>query len=188
VAVLYQLCRFVEMRYTPVELLSLIDRAGNRTVEGCVGDYWPTLEPHLDVYFNTYYWFRVIAVHLVPCSALVVLNAALVLAMRRAQARHRQLVAQNRKSESRRLAESNVTTMMLVAVVGVFLVVEFPLAVLFIIVIVENTWSLPIIEPDRMATASLFVNLFILLSYPLNFLAAQRAVLAPNGVSETRRV
>jgi len=74
-------------------------------------------------------------------------------------------VAQNRKSESRRLAESNVTTMMLVAVVGVFLVVEFPLAFIFIIVIVENTWSLPIIEPERMAIASLFVNLFILLSY-----------------------
>lgn len=74
------------------------------------------------------------------------------------------LVAQNRKSESRRLAESNVTTMMLVAVVGVFLVVEFPLAVIFIIVIVENTWSLIIIEPHRMATVNLFVNLFILLS------------------------
>ena len=74
------------------------------------------------------------------------------------------LVAQNRKSESRRLAESNVTTMMLVAVVGVFLVVEFPLAVIFIIVIVENTWSLTIIEPHRMATVNLFVNLFILLS------------------------
>ena len=169
VAVVYQLCRFVEMRYTPVELPSRIDPTGNRTVVGCLNEYWPVLRPHLDAYFNTYYWFRVIAVHLVPCSALVALNAALVMAMRRAQARHRQLVAQNRKSESRRLAESNVTTMMLVAVVGVFLVVEFPLAFIFIIVIVENTWSLTIIEPDRMATASLFVNLFILLSYPLNF-------------------
>ena len=169
VAVLYQLCRFVEMRYTAVELTSLVDLTGSTTVVGCIGEYWPVLLPYLDAYFNTYYWFRVIAVHLVPCSALVALNAALVMAMRRAQARHRQLVAQNRKSESRRLAESNVTTMMLVAVVGVFLVVEFPLAVLFIIVIVENTWSLTIIEPERMATASLFVNLFILLSYPLNF-------------------
>ena len=169
VAVVYQICRFVEMRYSPVELPSNVDQTGNRTVSGCVSEYWPMLALHLDVYFNTYYWFRVIAVHLVPCSALVVLNAALVMAMRRAQARHRQLVAQNRKSESRRLAESNVTTMMLVAVVGVFLVVEFPLAVVFIIVIVENTWSLTIIEPERMATTSLFVNLFILLSYPLNF-------------------
>jgi len=169
VAVLYQLCRFVEMRYTPVELPSRIDQTGNTTVVGCIGEFWPILLPYVDAYFNTYYWFRVIAVHLVPCSALVALNAALVMAMRRAQARHRQLVAQNRKSESRRLAESNLTTMMLVAVVGVFLVVEFPLAVIFIIVIVENTWTLTIIEPDRMATASLFVNLFILLSYPLNF-------------------
>ena len=169
VAVVYQLCRFAEMRYTPVHLSSLVDPTENSTVVGCIGEYWPILLPYLDAYFNTYYWFRVIAVHLVPCSALVALNAALVMAMRRAQKRHRQLVAQNRKSESRRLAESNVTTMMLVAVVGVFLVVEFPLAVVFIIVIVENTWSLTIIAPDRMATASLFVNLFILLSYPLNF-------------------
>jgi len=161
VAVVYQLCRFVEMRYTPVQVPSLVDQTGNTTVVGCIGEYWPVLQPYLDAYFNTYYWFRVIAVHLVPCSALVALNAALVVAMRRAQARHRQLVAQNRKSESRRLAESNVTTMMLVAVVGVFLVVEFPLAVVFIIVIVENTWSFTIIQPQRMAIASLFVNLFI---------------------------
>jgi len=37
-----------------------------------------------------------------------------------------------RRSECRRLADSNVTTAMLVVVVGVFLVVEFPLAVLFV--------------------------------------------------------
>jgi len=164
VAVVYQLCRFAEMRFTPVEVPSAVDQTGNKTVVGCIGEYWPVLErnynpnpnskpywpvlePHLDAYFNVYYWFRVIAVHLVPCSALVGLTGALVAAMRRAHARHRQLVAQNRKSESRRLAESNVTTMMLVAVVGVFLVVEFPLAVVWIIVIVENTWSLRIVEP-----------------------------------------
>ena len=95
VAVLFQLCRFVEMRFTPVELPS---KFGNATVVGCIGEYWPHLMPHIDAYFNVYYWFRVVAVHLIPCSALVALNAALVMAMRRAQARHRQLVAQNRKS------------------------------------------------------------------------------------------
>jgi thyrotropin-releasing hormone receptor len=138
-------------------------------VIGCRYHYRLFLIPHLDAYFNIYYWFRVVAVHLVPCSALVALNAALVVAMRRAQARRRLLLAQNRRSESRRLAESNVTTMMLVAVVGVFLVVEFPLAVLFIVVIIENTMEVSIVDPDTMAAASLFVNLFILLSYPVNF-------------------
>jgi len=60
-------------------------------------------------------------IHLVPCSILIVLNALLVRTMRQAQRRRRQLLAQNRKSECRRLAEKNMTTMMLVAVVGVFL-------------------------------------------------------------------
>jgi len=36
------------MRYTPVELPSLVDPTGNRTVDGCVGEYWPILEPYLD--------------------------------------------------------------------------------------------------------------------------------------------
>jgi len=189
-ACLYQVSRFFELTYIPVELPSrnsahegaircttgvaensthTSSTATFDTVVGCRYEYRSFLRPHLTAYFNVYYWFRVIAVHLVPCSALVALTSALVAAMRRAQARRRLLLAQNRKSESRRLAESNVTTMMLVAVVGVFLVVEFPLAVIFIIVIIENTLDIAIVNPDSMATASLFVNLFILLSYPVNF-------------------
>jgi len=43
VAVLYQICRFAEMRYTAVQLPSLIDGTGNETVVGCIGEYWPVL-------------------------------------------------------------------------------------------------------------------------------------------------
>ena len=58
---------------------------------------------------------------------------------------------------------------MLLAVVGVFLLVEFPLAVLLITLIVENTFDvLTMAEEDR-RIASLFINLCILLSYPVNF-------------------
>ena len=57
----------------------------------------------------------------------------------------------------------------LVAVVCVFLLVEFPLAVLFIIYIAENMAKTVLIDLQTASVASLFVNFFILLSYPVNF-------------------
>lgn len=54
---------------------------------------------------------------------------------------------------------------MLVVVVGVFLVVEFPLAVLFVVVIVQNSLGVEIIGAQMGDTASVFINLLILLSY-----------------------
>ena len=48
---------------------------------------------------------------------------------------------------------------------GVFLVVEFPLAVLFVIVIVQNSLHVEIIDAAMGDTASVFINLLILLSY-----------------------
>jgi len=127
------------------------------------------IENHKQIYFNIYYWFRVVFIHLIPCFALVVLTALLINAMRRAQDRRQLLLKQNRRSESRRLAESNWTTLMLVAVVGVFLVVEFPLAILFILMLVRNTFDVEIVEQHSMELATLFVNMVIVLSYPFNF-------------------
>jgi len=122
------------------------------------------------VYFGVYFWCRVIVVHLVPCSALIVLNALLVREMRRAQRRRAHLLAINmRRNECRRLADSNVTTLMLVVVVGLFLLVEFPLAVLFILLIVKHTFQLPVLDNSAEKTASLVVNTCIVLSYPINF-------------------
>jgi len=130
---------------------------------------------HEHAYFNTYYWFRVVCIHLIPCTTLVAVNAALVNAMRRANRRRRQLLTYaasggpRRRSECRRLADSNVTTAMLVVVVGVFLVVEFPLAVLFVVVIVQNSLHVEIIGAEMGETATMFINLLILLSYSTNF-------------------
>jgi len=70
---------------------------------------WFQTNRHL--YFGAYFWCRVVLVHLVPCSALIVLNALLVREMRRAQRRRAHLLAINmRRNECRRLADSNVTT------------------------------------------------------------------------------
>lgn len=167
VAILSQISRFLEVHYIPLLVKSRLEP--ETTIVSCRYVYSQFIGDNLNVYFNVYYWFRVIFIHLVPCTALVFMNAILVQTMRVAQTRRQQLLKQNRRTESRRLAESNVTTMMLVAVVGVFLVVEFPLAILFIVMIVENIEDRIIMDPMSASVASLFINFFILVSYPLNF-------------------
>ena len=110
-----------------------------------------------------------LAVHVIPCVTLVLLNLLLILAMKTAQARRKQLLKQNRRTECRKLKENNCTTLMLVAVVGLFLLVEIPLAVLLIIMVIENTFELFISHQDALPKAAMLINFFILLSYPVNF-------------------
>jgi len=119
---------------------------------------------------NLYRYFRIIFIHLIPCVLLVGLNARLFVAMRRAQAQHRRLLRENLQTESRRLAETNMATLMLLVVVGVFLIVEVPLAVMMMTMIVENTFeSLQLMDPGVRRTATLLINVIIQFSYPVNF-------------------
>jgi len=71
--------------------------------------------------------------------------------------------------ECRRLGDSIATTLMLVAVVSVLLLVELPLAVFLILLIIENTWHLPLMADGVANSAALFINLLIVLSFPFNF-------------------
>ena len=65
--------------------------------------------------------------------------------------------------------DSNSTTMMLVVVVCLFLLVELPLAVLFILNFVENTWTLELLPKNATNTATLFINAITIVSYSCNF-------------------
>ena len=116
-------------------------------------------------------YFRIIFIHLIPCTLLVGLNTRLFVAMRRAQAQHRRLLRDNLHSDTRRLTDTNMATLMLLVVVGVFLLVELPLAVMMMTMIVENTSfdSLVLIDPGVRSTATLLINVIILFSYPVNF-------------------
>jgi len=228
----------------------------------------PGVSRHENILFNTYYWFRVVCVHIVPCTSLVVLNSALVGAMRTAQRRRNQLLCRrtNPEGDTRpsrldhnqastsaveeirkgqgegrtgsltlsssnffrrrrrrlvlakaqrtgvalrvcsttkqlvvatlsraygrdqrrvcsttknldgrtgsarpRLPEGSSTTMMLVIVVGVFLLVETPLAVFLVIMIADNTFGSSVLTEESRDSASLYLNLFTLVSYPVNF-------------------
>jgi len=155
---------------SPCCCVDFADSDESRQVVGCLTVRREWFQTNKHVYFGAYFWCRVVLVHLVPCSALIVLNALLVREMRRAQRRRAHLLAINmRRNECRRLADSNVTTLMLVVVVGLFLLVEFPLAVLFILLIVKNTFQLQVLDNSAEKTASLVVNMCILFSYPINF-------------------
>ena len=167
VATFSQITRFFEFHYVPVDTRSRVD--ASLEVSTCRPTYSPFVQEYMNVYFNMYYWFRVVFIHLVPCTMLGILNGLLVQTMRTAQRRRHQLLKQNRKSECRRLAESNLTTLMLVVVVGAFLLVEFPLALLLIVMIVDNTFDLSLLDENAMHIAPMLINLFILLSYPINF-------------------
>lgn len=162
-ALVSQLCRFFESDYVPV----YVD--GRHGEPGCWVEISPIVKRHLHLYFNAYYWFRVVFIHILPCFILTAINTFLIQTMRTAQAHRKLLQQQNRKSDSRRLAEINSRTLMLVTVVGVFLLVEFPLAIFFILVIVENTFDVIIVVTDKKRMTTLLVNLLIVFSYPINF-------------------
>ena len=100
-ALLSQLTRFVESRVERLELASHVDP--NTTVIGCQVDFAPFVAAYMHVYFNVYFWFRVVFIHFVPCSALVLLNAALSYAMQAAKRRRQQLLRLNRRQECLRL-------------------------------------------------------------------------------------
>jgi Serpentine type 7TM GPCR chemoreceptor Srw len=76
------------------------------------------------------YWIQAVFIKLVPCFLLTVLTILLVVAMHDANVRRMKLKSQGRRDESDRAREHNRTTAMLLAVVGLFQLVELPHGVL----------------------------------------------------------
>nr|AKQ63080.1 MIP receptor 1 [Platynereis dumerilii] len=167
ISVLCEVHRFFEHTYIKTTAKSMVDPA--RNIVSCVMNNSEWVTSHINLYYNSYYWFRVVFIHFIPCTSLVVFNLLLMVAMFNAQQRRKQLLKQNRRSECRKLKESNCTTLMLVAVVFIFLVVELPLGILFIIFIIQTSLGINIIDNNVQSVASLFINIAILFSYPINF-------------------
>ena len=123
-----------------------------------------------DIYFISYYGFRIIFVHAGPCTVLVVLNLLLFRALRKAQKNRQALFKDNRKSnELRKARDSYGTTLMLIVIVTVFLATEIPLAVCTVLHVAQNALNIAIANYDTLNLTVLFSNFVILLSYPVNF-------------------
>lgn len=165
-ATLHQSTRFFDRTYTSIN----ITWNGNPDVAVCKMNLasWVTDVVTEDVYFTVYYCFRVVFVHSLPCVSLVVLNVLLFRAMRAAQLKRKELFKENRKSESKRIRDSNCTTLMLIVVVTVFLAVEIPLAVITVLHIISSGIT-EILDYNIANVLILFSNFFIIVSYPINF-------------------
>lgn len=165
-ATLHQSTRFLDKVYEPVT----ITWRGQHPITVCrVHDAaWVRDTVSLDVYYTMYYGFRVIFVHMGPCISLVALNVLLFRAMREAQLKRDKLFKENRKSECKRLRDSNCTTLMLIVVVTVFLMTEIPLAVVTILHIISSSIT-EILDYTVANVLVLFTNFFIIVSYPINF-------------------
>lgn len=119
-------------------------------------------------FLTFFYWFRVTCVNCLPCLLLVIFNTLLVISLNKAQAKRKKLISE-RKHESSKQRDSNCTTMMLVAIVCVFLIVELPLACIVLLVIIQNTCDCVIIEMSLLTSMITFSNLCIALSYIIYF-------------------
>lgn len=123
-----------------------------------------------DVYYGSYFTFRILFVHLFPCILLVVLNVLLFRALKQAQQRRELLLSKkNQKSECKKLRDSNCTTLMLIVVVTVFLIVEIPLAVVTLLHVLSSLVFKEFLNYHIANVFILFTNFFIILSYPINF-------------------
>lgn len=125
----------------------------------------------IHVYYPIYFWFRVVFVHLGPCTVLVVLNVLLFKALKEAQKRRKKLLNEKSSSkECRRLRDHN-TTLMLIVVVSVFLVTEIPLAVITVLHIISNSGLTIFSDQSYDSVMRFFIisNSFIIFSYPINF-------------------
>lgn len=161
IAISSQISCFFE--YRPVETIRRSMLEPNKTVSTCIMEFRPWLQGHVNQYYSTYYWSRIIFIHLIPCVSLVLMNALLIYAMKKAQQRRMQLLRQNKKSESRKLKESNCTTLMLVAVVGLFLLVEFPLGLLMVFLILGKSFEIEIISVETLQVSMIFLLLTFML-------------------------
>ncbi|GAB1602865.1 sex peptide receptor [Argonauta hians] len=166
-AALFHFTRFFEYEFKSVKLPSMIDT--NQTVESCYIARSEWILDWINLYYNLYFWFRVVFVHLIPCTALVVLNGMLIHAITLAKRRRKLLIQQNKRNESKKIKDTNCTTLMLVAVVFLFLLVELPLGILMIINILQTTLDICIIPENVIFVTSIIINMMIMLSYPLNF-------------------
>lgn len=167
--------RFTELHFTPIVVQSFL--RPSVAVTACYFDYAPTVGSHLTLHFSLYYWFRIVFCHLVPCSLLVGLNVRLGCTIRRSKHRHERLMREKLQGQTGRRpedatvrlgGEGNAATLMLVAVVGVAIVVEVPLACFVVVVVVENTLGVAL-AAGKVGVATAFLNLFIVLGYPVNF-------------------
>ena len=110
-AIASQVCRFGELTFSSVRVPSLLNSIhdddelnGTAVVEvtACRYEMTPFLARYTTVYYSIYYWSRVLLIHVIPCSSLVILNTSLIRTMRAAHQRRYQLTSKPKTTSANR--------------------------------------------------------------------------------------
>lgn len=123
------------------------------------------------VFFNIYFWTRALGFVITPSILLVLFNALLIKGIRKAQRRKLRLMREKRSEEAARQRDSNSTSLMLVAIVSIFLIVNLPQAIFMGLLCVCETFSftLPIFEGPFPGMFLITSNMIVIATYPINF-------------------
>ncbi|CAO4387122.1 unnamed protein product [Caenorhabditis nigoni] len=123
------------------------------------------------VFYNIYFWTRVIGFIIVPSFLLVLLNGLLIKGIRKAQRRKLRLLREKRAEEAQRQRDSNSTSLMLVAIVTIFLIVNLPQAIYICLLCVCETFSIKmsIFDGPFPTVFQLASNMIVMATYPINF-------------------
>ncbi|VDN03454.1 unnamed protein product [Thelazia callipaeda] len=124
-----------------------------------------------NMFFNCYFWTRVVGFVMLPCMLLIILNFLLIRSIRKAQKRKRRLVRENRAREAQRQTDSNSTSLMLVVIVSIFLIVNLPQALFMALLCVCTTFgiSFQLLEGNFPTAFLLASNMLVMATYPINF-------------------
>ena len=127
-----------------------------------------------DIINKMNYWVQATCVKLIPCVMLTLLTILLIIAMHQAHKKRMTLKNQGKKAESDKHGEHNRTTLMLLAVVVLFLITEFPQGILTLLNIFIETFYLEVYTPlgdilDIMALCNNAINFVLYCSMSKQF-------------------
>ncbi|CAH0546598.1 unnamed protein product [Brassicogethes aeneus] len=165
-ATMHNILRFFDHEYVAFKMVW-----ENQTVNVCLKRTPDWVKNTATFYHMSYFVFRIVFVYIIPCTVLIILNLLLFKALRQAESRRDKLFKQSItsfKNEPRRQLDSNLTTLMLIVVVSVFLFVEIPLVILTLLHVISST-IVEFLDYSIVDNLMLFSNFCISVSYPINF-------------------
>lgn len=138
------------------------------------------------------FWIQALLFKLIPCVLLTALTCFLISAMREANRRRCKLKSQGRRDECDRAAEHQRTTAMLLAIVGLFLVTEFPQGLLTLLSIFLTNFHDDYYQPlgDILDIAALLnnsINFVLYCAMSRQFRETFAGVFLSNGDPSTSR-
>ncbi|KFD61958.1 hypothetical protein M514_25835 [Trichuris suis] len=118
--------------------------------------------------YSCYYWIRAIVYVFLPSVMLIIFNFLLMREVDAAKKRRKRLALQK---DSKAAAENYDINLMLVIIVTVFLVVNLPQGIYFVLVCINQSFelNLALFESEYSSLFLMLDNMLILATYPINF-------------------